>query len=279
MDKLVIAQISDLHCGSPYFVTNLMTRAVDELNELSPDLVVITGDLTDMGYRQEFKVAHTFLSRLECPNVLVVPGNHDARHVGFVHFEDYFGDRGGVLDVGSARIMTIDSSEPDLDGGRVGRDRYRQIAAEFSGYEGCKVLALHHHVLPVPGTGRERNIIYDAGDLLEVLVTEGVDLVLCGHKHVPYVWRLEDLTVVNAGTVSSMKLRGRGKPCYNVMTLERSWITVERAYPFGERECIARFAWRDESRAARMACEIPRAPDGGGKRQVARGAKKAGGRP
>ena len=60
---------------------------------------------------------------------------------------------------------------------------------------------MHHHLVPVPGTGRERNIVHDAGDLLRVLANCGVDLVLCGHKHVPNVWRLEDMLIVNAGTV------------------------------------------------------------------------------
>ncbi len=47
--------------------------------------------------------------------------------------------------------------------------------------------------------------MHDAGDTLEILQRAGVNLVLSGHKHVPYAWRLEDLFVVNAGTVSSMR--------------------------------------------------------------------------
>ena len=52
----------------------------------------------------------------------------------------------------------------------------------------------------------------DAGDLLEELIQAGVNIVLSGHKHVPYVWRLEDLYVANAGTVASLRLRGYTKP-------------------------------------------------------------------
>ena len=76
---------------------------------------------------------------------------------------------------------------------------------------------LHHHLLPVPGTGRERNVVHDAGDTLECLQRADVHLVLSGHKHVPYAWRLENLFVVNAGTVSTTRLRGKTKPCYNVI--------------------------------------------------------------
>ncbi|HQJ98456.1 MAG TPA: hypothetical protein PLB30_07945, partial [Thermoleophilia bacterium] len=49
--ELIIAHVSDLHAGSPYFVPSLMDRTVVELNELRPDLVLCTGDLTEMGFR------------------------------------------------------------------------------------------------------------------------------------------------------------------------------------------------------------------------------------
>jgi predicted phosphodiesterase len=86
--------------------------------------------------------------------------------------------------------------------------------------------------LPIPGTGRERSTVMDAGDLLEVLIHAGVDVVLSGHKHVPYVWRLEDLYVANAGTVSSMRVRGHGKPCYNVLEFDGVEVRILRRFPF-----------------------------------------------
>jgi predicted phosphodiesterase len=95
----------------------------------------------------------------------------------------------------------------------------------------------------VPGTGRERNVVYDAGDVIEVLQDSRVNLVLSGHKHVPYAWRLEHLFVVNAGTVSSLRLRGRGKPCYNMIDIEGRHVDVSRRYPFhGEEKIIQFFA-------------------------------------
>lgn len=212
-----IAHISDLHCGSQYHIPSLATRVIDELNELKPDMVVVTGDLTDMGFRQEFKQAHRLLSRLECQQRMILLGNHDARNVGDEHFSEMFGARSKILLHGPVRILGIDSSEPDLDAGRVGRSRYRWIEERFSDPDEFKVLAMHHHLMPVPGTGRERNIVYDAGDMLRVLTNCGADLVLCGHKHVPNVWRLEDMLIVNAGTACSHRLRGRVRPCYNII--------------------------------------------------------------
>lgn len=238
---LVVAQISDLHCGSIYYRPDTAAQVVSEVNAENPDVVIVTGDLTDMGFRPEFETARALLDGIECPRMLVIPGNHDARNVGEVHFEELFGKRDSELSLEGCRILGLDSSEPDLDNGRVGRERYHWIEDRFSDPTEFKILALHHHLMPVPGTGRERNIVYDAGDLLRVLAAEGCDLVLCGHKHVPNVWRLEDMFIVTAGTACSMRLRGREHPCYNLIEVFPARVRIIRCYPFGEREVVADF--------------------------------------
>ena len=238
----VIAHLSDLHCGSPYFVENLLQRAIMEINDLGPDVVVCSGDLTTFGYKQEYRQAREYLERLVCPDVITIPGNHDSRNVGHVHFENLIGPRSTVLRKGGITFVAVDSSEPDLDHGVVGRGRYGWIEEQFAPPADFRVFILHHHLLPIPGTGRERNVVHDAGDALEVLQRAGVNLVLSGHKHVPYAWRLEDLFVVNAGTVSSMRLRGNTRPCYNVVEIASEEVAVYRKYPFHGRETIIRFS-------------------------------------
>ncbi len=104
------------------------------------------------------------------------------------------------------------------------------------------MFALHHHLLPVPGTGRERSTVTDAGDLLEVLISAQVNIVLSGHKHVPYVWRLENMYIANAGTVASLRLRGYTKPCYNVLEIEGDEVKISRKFPFGGQTTIAHFS-------------------------------------
>jgi 3',5'-cyclic-AMP phosphodiesterase len=237
-----IAQISDLHLGSPHFVANLLERAVMEVNDLEPDVVVCSGDLTTNGFRQEYADAADYLSRLHCETLVVIPGNHDSRNVGYVHFEEYFGERNRAVHLNGVSIVAVDSSEPDLDHGQIGRGRYGWIEEQFSGPADFRIFVLHHHLLPVPGTGRERNIVYDAGDTFEVLQQVGVNLVLSGHKHVPYAWRLEDIFIVNAGTVSSLRLRGKGRPCYNLIELDGRHVDVWRKYPFHGQERIIQFS-------------------------------------
>jgi 3',5'-cyclic-AMP phosphodiesterase len=58
---------------------------------------------------------------------------------------------------------------------------------------------------------------------------------------VPYAWRLENLFVVNAGTVSTTRLRGKTKPCYNVIEASPERVAVYRKYPSAEREPIIAF--------------------------------------
>jgi 3',5'-cyclic AMP phosphodiesterase CpdA len=238
-----IAHISDLHCGGQYFEPNLLERAIVEINDLAPDIVVCTGDLTTLGFKHEYHLARQYLDRLDCGSLVVVPGNHDSRNVGYVHFEQMFGERNSVLRQDGVTIVAVDSTEPDLDHGQIGRGRYPWIEQEFGAEPAdLRIFVLHHHLLPVPGTGRERNVVYDAGDAIECLLRAGVHLVLSGHKHVPYAWRLENLFVVNTGTVSSLRLRGNTRPCFNVVEVSGHHVDIWRWHPFHGRERIIQFS-------------------------------------
>jgi Icc protein len=219
-----------------------MERAIGEINELEPNMVICTGDLTNFGFRQEYAEARTYLDRIDCSTLVVIPGNHDSRNVGYVHFEELIGDRSSVVHRDGVTVVAVDSTEPDLDHGQIGRGRYAWILEQFAEPADFRIFVLHHHLLPVPGTGRERNIVYDAGDALEALQKANVNLVLSGHKHVPYAWRLENLFIVNTGTVSTLRLRGKTRPCYNVIEIEGRHVDVWRHYPFHGQERIIQFS-------------------------------------
>jgi Icc protein len=254
-DCFVIAQLSDLHCGSPYFDAHLLDTAVKEIIALRPDLVVVGGDLTTEGYAHEIREAQEALGPLFEAGLatLVIPGNHDAKNVGYLHFRDAFGpgenpakgDRvmhiGGASTDGDApplsvQVVAIDSTKPDLAEGEVGRERYDWIRERFAPFADMRVFVLHHHLVPVPGTGRERNTVWDSGDVLALLDELDVHVVLSGHKHVPHVWLLNRMLVVNSGTVSSYRLRGYTRPSYNVLEINRDELRVTLKYPgTGER--------------------------------------------
>ena len=246
---LTIVQMSDIHCGHITFDAALMERTLDEVVELAPDLVAIVGDLTAEGYAPQFRQAKRYLERLQDLNMMVVPGNHDLMNVGFLHFRDAFGKSDSVMrvpfatgDGGTpsryATVVAINSAKPDLADGEIGHTRYDWIRTSFEWPDDYRIFVLHHHLVPVPGTGRERNIVWDAGDVLALLSELQVDLILSGHKHVPNVWQLGEMLLVNSGTASTSRVRGYTRPSYNVIDVMEGRVRIVQKYP-GVGEVVA----------------------------------------
>jgi 3',5'-cyclic-AMP phosphodiesterase len=240
-----IAHLSDLHVGSINFKKELLVNAIDEINNIHPDVTIVTGDVTENGYYLEFQEVVKYLDEIKSP-MLVVPGNHDARHVGDECFEELIKNRYGILKdkKHGLKVIGLDSSEPDLDYGRVGRsqqswmERELKIADEENLY---KIIALHHHIIPVPKTGRERNVLSDAGDILQSLMTGKADLVLSGHKHMPHVWMMENTAFITAGTVSSLRLRGKEVSSFNTIDIEEEFIEIILNRADGTKRCLAKY--------------------------------------
>lgn len=236
--KRKVVHLSDLHFGSAEFLPGVLEEALDEIKSLRPELVIVTGDLTAAGYPFQFEQAKKYLEKISASKVLIVPGNHDSYNVGYMHFEKIFGPRYISLHHRGITILGMDSSEPDLDDGHIGREHYREIESVFRSHpDDFKIFFLHHHLLPVPRTGREKNILVDAGDILELLITSGVNLVLSGHRHVPHLWKLNNMYLLNAGTVSTSRLRGSSKPSYNIVEIGRN-LLIRQKYVGAENNCL-----------------------------------------
>jgi len=235
---ILIAQISDVHVGGSRFKGELLRAAIEEINAAEPDVVVIAGDLTDDGYPDQYEAAAEELGGLASARIVRVPGNHDARNVGYLRFEDTFGSRDSRVrfeaDGLHVDVVAVDTSKPDIDEGEVGREHYGWIEEGFREEADLRVFVCHHHLLPVPMTGRERNQVLDAGDVLTLLRRSGVDLVLSGHRHVPYVWPLAGMLIVHSGTVSTLRTRGFAHPAYNLVRVAGGQISVELRIPGGD---------------------------------------------
>jgi Icc protein len=264
---MLIAQLSDVHVGGSRYREDLLRTAIAEVNEAEPDLVVIAGDLTDDGYPDQYPLAKQELAALAPARIVRVPGNHDARNVGYLHYEDTFGARDSRerLECGGLQValVAVDSSKPDLDEGEIGREHYGWIEEGFERAADLRVFVSHHHLVPVPGTGRERNQVLDAGDVLALLRKCGVDLVLSGHRHVPYVWPIAGMLLVHSGTVSTLRTRGFPHPAYNLIRVAAGRISVELCVPGGERRSLGEYPrdWPVDL-SARDADPFVRAPRG-----------------
>ena len=98
-----------------------------------------------------------------------------------------------------------------------------------------KILAMHHHLIGIPDTGSERVTILDAGDVLRTILDTNVDLVLCGHKHRPWIWNFNNLSIVNAGAVSSERVRGLFENTYNIIKIDNRKVSVDLKIVGGKR--------------------------------------------
>lgn len=221
-----IVQLSDIYIGS-FFKQKVFDTVVDEVNNLKPDAIIITGDLTDDGLLFQFKYAQAQIKKFTCSNIIVLAGNHDYRHTGYLIFKKFFPSKQQVYEFDDAVILTLGTARPDRDEGEVGYRQSLWMESSLRKYHNdnnnskIKIVAMHHHLIGIPDTGTDKIIIVDAGDTLRACLQSGVDLVICGHKHRPWVWNLGELQIAYAGTASSTRYRGFFENSYNIINIKK----------------------------------------------------------
>jgi 3',5'-cyclic-AMP phosphodiesterase len=221
-----IAHISDIHChnGSD-FDQAMFTKATNLLNKYKSDLIFITGDLTTMGLLSEYELAEKKLMEINGEKI-IVPGNHDERNLGFKLFPEFFGETDFIKTYKNINIVGLASSEPDKDDGHLGRGRHRLIEEGLAENRNLTFVGFHHHVIPIPNSGRETNIIEDAGETLDILLRNNAPLVLMGHRHVPYAVQIHKTLLVNAGTFSCTRTRAHFGHTFNIIDIQGADISI-----------------------------------------------------
>jgi Icc protein len=232
---MIIVQLSDLHVGSQ-FQPELFETVVKEVNELNPDVIVITGDLTNEGLMKEYEKCKSLLKKFNTKKIFSMSGNHDYRNTGYLLFKKFFPfETVNELD-DDVVLVTVGTSRPDRNEGEVGYRQNLWLERTMKKYKDkVKILAMHHHLVAIPDTGSDQLTVVDAGDVLRTILDTGVDLVLCGHKHRPWVWNFGKLMVVNAGTPTSERVRGLFENTYNIITISNKKIQVDLKIVGGKR--------------------------------------------
>lgn len=214
-----LMHLSDLHFGCEDPVA---LRALDDLvRKVRPEMLAVTGDLTQRATEAQFGQAHAYLDSLSVPQVVVQPGNHDVPLWAFWErwwspFGRYvraFGsDRCPVADLPWLRLVMADSVAPwrHAEGVLSAREIDRVAGHLARAQPGqLRVVALHH-----PPTGGE--VALPGGDqALQVWAEAGLDIVLSGHGHTPAVRALDAIASrgdrqawsVMGGTAVSRRLR------------------------------------------------------------------------
>ena len=220
-----ILHISDVHFGPPH--RREVSEGVHELaRRRNPDLVVISGDLTQRAKPRQFIEARAFVDRFEVPT-LTVPGNHDVPMYRFWErllapfgaygkhfaaeleptFED---DELLVVGVNTAFNWTVKD-------GQITRAGLRRLRAtlEAAAPERGRIVVAHHPMVPPPRFDTQR-VLGNAHAAVELLATCGVELVLSGHLHQAWIGSTEahypsgrrPVLLAHSGTSTSS--RGRG---------------------------------------------------------------------
>lgn len=207
---MLIAHLTDLHIrprGKPAYrvsETNALTeRAFDTVAALRPrpELMVISGDLTDCGLPEEYAVLAEMIGRLGMP-VALIPGNHDRRAEMLAAFPQAASGDGFAqftLDHGGCRLIGLDTLVPGQSAGALCAKRLAWLEAALEGAGGKPVLIFMHHPPFVCGIRHmdEIRLIEGAEALRDIVARHpNVERILCGHHHRPIATRF-------AGTLAS----------------------------------------------------------------------------
>ncbi len=232
---MLIVQLSDIHVGSQ-FKPKTFAKVVNEVNKLNPDAIIITGDLTNEGLINEYKECKKLVSKFKAKKIIAISGNHDYRNTGYLAFRKFFPFQTiNELD-DNVVIVTLGTARPDRNEGEVGYRQNLWLERTMGKYKNkIKILAMHHHLVGIPDTGSDRLTVIDAGDILRTILQTNVNLVLCGHKHRPWVWNFKNLQIVNAGTASSERVRGLFENTYNIITIKGNKVLVDLKIVGGKR--------------------------------------------
>lgn len=219
----VLLQVSDPHFGTeqPAVVEALLCMARAQ----APDLVVLSGDITQRARRAQFRAARTFVDRLAV-STLILPGNHDiplfnlaARFFApYANYRRVFGaDLEPVFESADLLVIGVNTTRPSRHvDGEVSAEQINRVAERLQQATcGQLRIVVTHQPVHVTRPEEEKNLLHGHREAICAWARAGADLVMGGHIHLPYVRslreRVKDLPrnvwVVQAGTAVSTRVR------------------------------------------------------------------------
>jgi 3',5'-cyclic AMP phosphodiesterase CpdA len=254
-----IAHLSDLHFGR--HDQSVVDALVPELNTQKTDLVVISGDFTQHGTKNEFKAARSFVERIAGP-VFAVPGNHDVPQFNllarllnpYALYRRYIdGELEPFVEIAGVALLGLKTprrftADFNWSNGYLDRHQLARLDERFSKADSSslRVIVAHHPLLyPEVRAGMAQRTVRHADRALGAFADLGVKLVLSGHFHLSYV-RIHEhpgakrvgtptglrqsaaAPILVAQTSSTTSTRLRGDPnAYNLINIDGSQIAID----------------------------------------------------
>ena len=238
----VLVQISDTHFGTEQ--APIVEALVRWIRAQAPDVLLLSGDITQRATRPQFAAARAFLDRLQVPHTLVIPGNHDIPlyALGARLFTPYgryceaFGtELEPVMDAPDCLLQALNTTRWwRHEDGQLSNAQIERVAARLQAArpEQLRIVAVHQP-LAVSRPEDRRNRLHGHAQASARWAEAGVDLVLGGHIHLPFAAPLAARStawVVQAGTAVSSRVRSGAPNSVNL-------IRGPRVDAQGQRHC------------------------------------------
>jgi 3',5'-cyclic AMP phosphodiesterase CpdA len=209
---LKFAVLSDIHSDLPN-----LTKALNQAKNDQVSLVIVTGDLTDVGTVAELAAVKKTLTASGLP-YYVVPGNHDywqSRNLDQNVFKQVFGASyspqtiyygHGILSK-EVMLVLVDNGD-DYSG--LGSEQWAWLRQELTSCHQIRCLVFMHEPLNHPssehvmGEGHPA-VATEAATLRQTLVAAGVKDLFTGHLHSSHRYVLDGLTTRIVGAVATAR--------------------------------------------------------------------------
>ncbi len=237
----LLLQVSDPHFGTerPWVVEALVRLA----HALRPDFLLLSGDITQRATAAQFAAARAFVERLDVPRWLAVPGNHDIPlwHLPlrlwrpYARYRAAFGhDLEKSAETDDLLLLAVNTTRPwRHEDGEVSLQQVDRIAARLAAARtGQRRIVMVHQPVLVTRPEDRKNLLHGHQLALQRWGEAGVDLVVGGHIHLPFVRPLpHGGWAVQAGTAVSHRVRGEAGNSVNLIRIDGAAVeraTVER---------------------------------------------------
>jgi 3',5'-cyclic AMP phosphodiesterase CpdA len=251
VNEVVVAHLSDIHCGSR---SDLPQLAVLErfLPTLAPQVIVVSGDVTQRARHGEFQCVLRLLDGLAAiAPVHLVPGNHDVqwwrspfgllgRRALHQKWRHYFGEnltpvleRDGIVVAGMLSAngvawgsLTLNPNDMAVKGNlpRSEVDRVRAIFAAAP-TDAVRLAVLHHNVLP--GVISRRWGLSRPLAAQRALLSLDADVILCGHDHTEGAGQIDGRLAVSTAGTHSVRTRGGRPSAFNLLRIDARRIQID----------------------------------------------------